>query len=384
MLRKIILVVSLVGIVAGCVTHTINSDGTVQSNVVDKTKLSNTYVDLAIEYQQHGTPQVALDRANLAITTQPNNSRAYMIRAMIYQQLGKNNDAETDFKKSLSLDDSYSEANVNYAVYLCDQKRYPEAQEHFMLALNNPLYVAPEVGYFSNGKCYFKQSNYVEANNYFLKSMSYRNVPQDVYIEMAKLQIVNQNYQLANYYINKFAGSQTPATMWLHIQILQALLDAGADGNKTREYVGYRNTLGQLLIRNYGDTKEAQQYLSRYNGSYKPIVKTTASPVESQVITPSGVVASAAFAPVTVTPKTTQSNNQTSNNLNPPVTIVSHTGSFMTDSDGRRYVIAKSNDNLYRIGLKYSISTTKLEQINNIRAAGMKNGMRVYLDPKNN
>lgn len=247
-----------------CVSHILNSDGTLQASGVDKVKLADTYVDLAIQYQQRGATQVALERVNLAIKTNPNNQRAHMIRAMIYQQLGQKQNAEYDFKQALHLNMDYAEAYVNYAVFLCAEQRYPEAFSNFANALNNQLYFTPEVAYFSRGNCYLKQDRLDLANQDYLTALRYRNAPSATYIGLARLAYSNKNYELANYYINKFDGSQTSASLWLHILILQAMLNEESNSSKYRAYTSYRNTLGQLLLKNYADTNEAQQYKRSY------------------------------------------------------------------------------------------------------------------------
>ncbi|MEN9946096.1 MAG: hypothetical protein RLZZ293_482, partial [Pseudomonadota bacterium] len=251
----------------GCVTKVINSDGTTQNTTVDKVKLADTYIDLAIAYQQHGAPQVALDRANLAIKTNSNSPKAYMIRAMIDQQLGQTDDAEQDFKQAINLDKNYPEAYVNYAVFLCDQKRYSEAMANFNRALTNPLYYTPEIGLYSRGNCYFQQQQLESANRDYLNALNYKNPPADVFIALAKLHLTNNNYGLANYYINLYTGNQTASSLWLHIQILQGLIKQTNNSTKIREYSSYSNTLGQLLIKNYANSPEAQQYLTKYNNS---------------------------------------------------------------------------------------------------------------------
>ncbi len=333
---------------SACVTKTINSDGTVQNNIVDKNKLSDTYVDLAVEYQKHNAPQVALERVNLAIQTLPDNARAYMIRAMIYQQLGKITFAENDFIKAIDLKSNYSEAYVNYAVFLCENKNYDSALTNFNLALENPLYYNPEIGYYSRGSCFYKQNKIDLANADFLKALSYRSAPPDTYISLAKLQFEQKNYALANFYLSKFSGSQTPSIMWLHIQILQALIDSNTDPMRTHEYVSYRNTIGQLLVSNYSNTQEAQKYLTRY-GSPAPFKKNmlnqTASLKRSSVIS----IRKVSSQPVS------------QSNLVP------------------NYVYVKSGDTLFSIANKNNTTVKQLEQINKIKSANIKAGMKIFL-----
>lgn len=358
-LIQLISFVLVMWICSSCVTKTINSDGTVQNNVIDKGKLSETYVDLAIEYQKHSAPQVALDRVNLAITTLPSNSRAYMVRAMIYQQLNKPEDAEEDFKHALSLKDGYSEAYVNYAVFLCDQKRYSDANDNFALALNNPLYFTPEIGYYSRGNCYYKQNNLVDANADYLRSLTFRNIPQDSYIALAKLQFDQNNAQLANFYITKFSGSQTPQTMWLHIQILQRMVDDGANTARSNEFSSYRSTIGKVLVSNYPNSVEAQQYLLKYGTNGLSGSSSTSK------ITPN----------FSATPVIVSKN--TAKNLS-----VTGSSAGVSTQNGRRYIIVAAGDTAYSLSNKYKVSVKELEAINNLKLNQLKVGMKLYLDPK--
>jgi type IV pilus assembly protein PilF len=423
MWMKLAVAASSVLLLSACVTRTINSDGSVQSTVIDKNKLSDTYIDLAIEYQQHNAPQVALERANLAVSTKDDNPKAYMIRAMIYQQLGQYDKAEQDFKKALWLDSKYSEDNVNYAVFLCDQKRYSEALYNFSQALDNPLYYTPEIGYYSRGNCYAKQDSFESANRDYLAALNYKSPPQDTYIALSRLQFNHQNYQLANYYLNRYSSSQTPETMWLHIQILQAMIDQGVSTTKYREYNSYRKTLGQLLIKNYGDTKEAQQYLLQYDASGTPLPsRKKALPEATSVILPDNVAQSitlfespseavkisrkvnasasassavvmvksapvvnqASTAPPSVVPATTSSNSNVvvSASAVSSSANISGSSSAANQSVSRRSIIVNPGDTLYSISRKYSVPVATLQKINNIGSRGILSGMKLYLDPQ--
>ena len=423
MWMKLAVAASSVLLLSACVTRTINSDGSIQSTVIDKNKLSDTYIDLAIEYQQHNAPQVALERANLAVSTKDDNPKAYMIRAMIYQQLGQYDKAEQDFKKALWLDSKYSEDNVNYAVFLCDQKRYSEALYNFSQALDNPLYYTPEIGYYSRGNCYAKQDSFESANRDYLAALNYKSPPQDTYIALSRLQFNHQNYQLANYYLNRYSSSQTPETMWLHIQILQAMIDQGVSTTKYREYNSYRKTLGQLLIKNYGDTKEAQQYLLQYDASGAPLPsRKKALPEATSVILPDNVAQSitlfespseavkisrkvnasasassavvmvksapvvnqASTAPPSVVPATTSSNSNVvvSASAVSSSANISGSSSAVNQSVSRRSIIVNPGDTLYSISRKYSVPVATLQKINNIGSRGILSGMKLYLDPQ--
>ena len=430
MWMKLAVAASSVLLLNACVTRTINSDGSIQSTVIDKNKLSDTYIDLAIEYQQHNAPQIALERANLAVSTKDDNPKAYMIRAMIYQQLGQYDSAERDFKKALWLNDKYSEDNVNYAVFLCDQKRYPEALYNFSQALDNPLYYTPEIGYYSRANCYAKQGSFESANKDYLTALNYKTPPQDTYVAISRLQFNHQNYQLANYYLNRYTSSQTPETLWLHIQILQAMMDQGVSATRYREYNSYRKTLGQLLIKNYGDTKEAQQYLLQYDASGTPLPsrKKALPEATSAVLSDSAAQSMTLFespseavkanhkvnppaannTPAVIVVRSASTGNQASsvantaqvattnnnqaaisNRANVAVpasgasTLASTQSSpVVSSSTSRRSIIVNPGDTLYSISRKYSVPVATIQKINNIGPRGILSGMKLYLDPQ--
>lgn len=347
------------GLITGCVTKVVNSDGSLQPTVIDKEKLSDTYVNLALEYQKHNAPQVALDRVNLAVDANSSNARAFMVRAMIYQQLNKPNAAENDFKKSISLRKEYPDAYVNYASFLCSQKRYDEAMDKFAIALNDPLYFTPEIGYYNRGQCYNKQKLYTEANADFMQSLMYKNAPADSFLALAKLQYEQKHYLLAKYYIDKYNDTQTPESLWLHIQILQALLDNDTDVVRDREYTSYRNTIAKVLVDNYGNSSEAQQCILKYGQpsalSYGFSNKNYVKP-----------------APLVVT------------NTAVPKAAVAANGGVLTDQNGRRYVIMPKGITVYSLGRQYGVSVKQLEQYNKVRASHMKVGMKIFLDPVQN
>lgn len=394
----------LVGVLAtGCVTKIVNTDGSVQNSVVDKVKLSDTYVNLAIEYQKHDAPQVALDRLNLAIDTNSSNARAYMVRGLVYDELNKPTLAENDFLKAISMNSTYSEAYVSYGSFLCSQKRYDEAMKNFAIALDNPLYFTPEVGYLSRAKCEYQMNDLTTANKDLLRSLSFKNIQQDSYVLLAQIQFQQNNFVVAKYYIDKYSGTQTPNSLWLHIQILQALLDSGVDANKVREYTGYRNILARVLLDDYSNSPEAQACLIRYGqkpftsnyssvNSNNSVTKVQSAAVTK--ITPKTAPTPLPYQPVSTTVNAIPNNatgeigeaaiidNPVSSNTNSSANVQSNNNGIQISSSGRRFIIMPANITLYSLAKQYGLTVTQVEKYNNVKnAARIKLGTPVYLDP---
>ena len=243
-----------------CTTTITNSDGTLVGTSVDKKKLAEIYTNLAIEYQNKDALPIALSRVNLAIENNSNYAKAYMVRATIYQQLKKPNLAMDDFNSAIKLDKISSDIKTNYAIFLCEQRDYITADKLFVEALNNPLYETPAIAYLASGNCNCRQKKYKQANEDYLQALTYKRVPQDIYVNIARLQYEENNYKLANFYMQQYHGVNTASVLWLRIQILDKLMNKNnALDNIT--YVNMIKLLGAKLVKNFPNSSETQIYL---------------------------------------------------------------------------------------------------------------------------
>ncbi|MDD3267262.1 MAG: hypothetical protein PHC75_08820 [Burkholderiales bacterium] len=266
-MRRYVLVFYLLIIglfINGCVTKTISNDGIAVNKSDNSRKLSDTYTDLASEYLNHDAFHLALDRVNLAISINANNYRAYMVRGMIYQYLNKPNEANIDFITSLKLNSSYPDTYVNYGNFLCSIHNYEKAFTNFERAIDNSEYLSPEIAYYNRGKCYFLQGSFESANRDLLKSISYKHVPNNSYILLAELNYKQKKYTLAKFYIEQYPGDQSAASLWIHILILDALIDNSNNPANNRKYSSYINLLAQILLNDFKNSSEAEQYIMLY------------------------------------------------------------------------------------------------------------------------
>lgn len=254
------LVVAIGFLLLSCTTTITNSDGTIVGTSVDKNKLAEIYTNLAIEYQNKGSLPIALSRANLAIENNSDYAKAYMVRATIYQQLKKPNLAMNDFNSAIKLDKISSDIKTNYAIFLCEQRDYATADQLFIEALNNPLYETPAIAYLASGNCNYIRKKYKQANEDYLQALTYKKFPHDIYVNIAKLQYEENNYKLADFYIQQYHGVNTASVLLLRIQILNKLMNE----NNTLDNITYVNTiklLGDKLIKNFPNSSETQTYL---------------------------------------------------------------------------------------------------------------------------
>ena len=64
---------------------------------------------------------------------------------MLYDRLGDENKADSHFERAVALEPKNPEFKNNYAVYLCQKKKFERGQKMALEAAADPLYKTPEV-----------------------------------------------------------------------------------------------------------------------------------------------------------------------------------------------------------------------------------------------
>ena len=91
-------------------------------------------------YFSRGQMTTALDEVKLALAADPTCGEAYNLRGLIYASLGDDGLAEESFRRALQLNPRDADTMHNYGWFLCQQKRYAEANAQFDQALAAPQY----------------------------------------------------------------------------------------------------------------------------------------------------------------------------------------------------------------------------------------------------
>ena len=143
------------------------------------------------------------------------------------------------------------------------------------------------------------------------------------------------------------------------------MIDDNANISHRHEFISYRDTIGKVLVSNYGNSTEAQQYLLKYGASNSSLQNSSSTK--------------------------SNSNQLASWQTNQPIIVknsvaIGHAKNaaqgVFSESSGRRYILVASGDTAYSLSNKYAISRKSLETINNLSVNRLKVGMKLYLDPK--
>ena len=232
-------------VLAACSKDTRN-DQLVGPASTNKVALSN--LNLGIEYMQNKEYEKSLENLNKALAADPKYTPTYNALAVLYQRLGKNEQADQYFKKALSINADDPHTLNNYGQFLCSTNHYDVAQALFMKAAANPLYESQEIALTNAGTCALNNNHPDVAENNFKRALEKNPKIPTALIQMAKLSYANGNYLSARAFLQRYLeiANQTPASLWLGIQIEQKL--------------GDKNTLSSyalLLKNNFPDSREA-------------------------------------------------------------------------------------------------------------------------------
>ncbi len=140
------------------------------SDETEASKRARVRLELAAAYFGRGQMTTALDQVKLAIVAEPNLGDAYNLRGLIYASLGDNVLAEESFRRALQINARDADTMQNFGWYLCQQKRYAEANQQFNQALAIAQYGGGSRTLLTQGVCHAYAGNLAEAERSLVRS----------------------------------------------------------------------------------------------------------------------------------------------------------------------------------------------------------------------
>jgi len=224
-LRKYAVILALLA-TSACNT----TGGTRSEYVAPDHKAAEINMRLGLNYMQRGDYAIALEKLEKALKQNPNLPSAHNTIAILYQRLDEDDKAEYHFKKAVQIAPTYSEAQNNFGVFLCQQERYLDAEMHFLKATENPLYNSKAMAFENAGLCVNRIPEPEKAEAHFRKALQIEpTLPQSL-LEMAKIRYQQQNYLQARGYIQRYqqASQWNAQALLLAIKIENKLNDQNA------------------------------------------------------------------------------------------------------------------------------------------------------------
>lgn len=229
--RRSILVLVLCMALSACVTTTNGS----RPPTDQEAAVAN--LNLGIGYLRQGRPDAAIDALQRATELDPRLGGAHSALALAYDQIGDSERAETHHRRATQLDINDGEAHNGYAVFLCRQNRWGEAERYFQRAVDNPRYPTPAAALTNAATCASDAGDYAKAEANYRAALAIDPAFVDALAGMIELAVRNENYLQARAFIQRAFVATPPNArqLWLCVFTERQLADPGAADNCARQ-----------------------------------------------------------------------------------------------------------------------------------------------------
>ena len=197
-------------------------DRTTASDETDASKRGRVRLDLASAYFGRGQMIVALDEVKMSIAADPTVSAAFNLRGLIYASLGDEKLAEDSFRRALQLNSRDADSMQNFAWYLCQKKRYLEANSLFEQALAVPQYRDALRTQLAQGVCLARAGQWAQAERVLQLAHELDPSNPSTTMNLAEVLYRRAEYERARGYIrrvNNVPDVVNAQTLWLAARI---------------------------------------------------------------------------------------------------------------------------------------------------------------------
>jgi type IV pilus assembly protein PilF len=211
----------LSGLLHGCVTESAPARPTPASD--EDAAMAN--LSLGAAYVRQGRPDLAVEALERAIRIAPRMADAHSTLAIAYDQLNNPELAENHYRRATELDTANSSAANSYAVFLCRQRRWNDAEQFFLRAVENPRYPTPDVALTNAGICARDAQDLSKAEQYFRSALARNDAAPGALVGMMELAYDNANYLGARAFMQRYMASQnaTAPVLWMCVRIEREL-----------------------------------------------------------------------------------------------------------------------------------------------------------------
>ncbi|NTS75487.1 type IV pilus biogenesis/stability protein PilW [Catenovulum sp. SM1970] len=238
---------------SACVTETryVGSDEPVNKTDVNPVEVAKTRMALGLQYIKVGNYSQAKFNLDKALAAAPNLPEVHYSLAYYYQIVNELDNANNAYKRVLELDPENGDALNNYGAFLCQNGKIVEAEQYFLLAVEQDDYIREEQTYVNLGVCLLEHGGTEKALGYFDKALSHNPYSGKALVELADYHFSQGDVVEAKNYLKRYerAAKLTARSLWLGYRIAEQQ----GESHIAKQY-------GQSLIRYHANSKEAQEY----------------------------------------------------------------------------------------------------------------------------
>jgi type IV pilus assembly protein PilF len=231
-ISHLILILFLSALLTACVS----TGETKTGEKSDGRKAAETNAALGRQYFDRKQYEIALEKLKRAIAFDTTYAPAHTMLGVLYETLGQMNKAGEEYKQAVRYDPDDGDVNNNYAVYLCSEGRYKEADRHFEKALADPFYNTKFVASGNAGLCALNNNDLDKAELYLRQSLEYDQKYPPALLPMAQISFRKQDFLRARAFLQRFesVGQINSESLYLGY-LIESQLGDGKSANQYRE-----------------------------------------------------------------------------------------------------------------------------------------------------
>lgn len=252
-----VLSATIVGLLAACTT---TSSSPVETRVVDgpadqqpdKARLAKLKLELAAAYFSRGQYATALDAVAEALQADPRSVSGYNLRGLIQAAMGDLPKADDSFRQALRLNAADGDTLHNYGWFLCQQRRFDEADAQFAAAEQAPGYLGVSRSMMARGICQARNQRLEQAERTLLRAYELDPASPATAVNLSEVLYRRGEYERARFYIRRVNVNDdlvSAQTLWLAARIERKL-------GQTAQV----QSLGNQLRNRFPDSPEALRY----------------------------------------------------------------------------------------------------------------------------
>jgi len=196
------------------------------SDESDSARRGRARLELAAAYFQRGQMTTALEQVKLAIQADPTLGEAYTLRGLIYANLGDMALADESFRRALQVNPQDADSLHNYGWYLCQQRRYDEADAMFRRAIAVPQYRDAPRTLLAEGVCQASAGRLDAAEQTLSRSYQLDPGNPTTAVRLSEVLYQRGQYERARFYIRRVNATSeisNAQTLWLAARIEKRL-----------------------------------------------------------------------------------------------------------------------------------------------------------------
>ena len=192
---------------------------------VSPVRAAEVHTRLGVGYMARGQLQIAMENLERALRHDPQHTPAHVTLASAHERLGNTRQAETHYRQAARLAPTDGATQNAYAVFLCRNGPFDEAQRRFERAFADAFYSTPELAFSNAGACARRNGQLAQAETYLRQAADLAPMFADPLFQLADLYRLQGDPLRARAFLQRYESLAeiSPASLKLGYMVEKSL-----------------------------------------------------------------------------------------------------------------------------------------------------------------